>query len=71
MMEVMLCPVCSKKPKIKRERNVSGAWCVIQCKPFLRKPHIRIECGKASPERAYTEAVIAWNTAVSEIEDIL
>lgn len=70
MAELKSCPACNKQPRIRQERDSSGAWCIIQCKPFLRKPHLKIECGKASPERAYAEAVEAWNAMVTDIESI-
>jgi hypothetical protein len=59
------CPVCGKLPKIKRDYNYEhsafGAWCTIQCKPFLRKPHLKIEEGKASWDRALKYGIEHWN----------
>jgi hypothetical protein len=59
------CPVCGKKPRIKRDPGYEyagfGAWCTIQCKPFLRKPHLKIEEGKASWDRALQYAAERWN----------
>ena len=66
----MPCPICGKQPKIKRdygsEANMYGAWCTIQCKPFLRKPHLKVESGKSRWARAYAEAVVMWNDAASK-----
>lgn len=59
------CPVCGRRPKIKRDYYYEsagfGAWCTIQCKPFLRKPHLKVEEGKALWERALKYAVERWN----------
>lgn len=64
-IELKPCPICGRRPKVKRdyayESAMFGAWCTIICKPFLRKPHRKIESGKASFQRAYEEAVNAWN----------
>ena len=64
-MELNPCPVCGKQPKIKRDYSYEaagfGAWCTIQCKPFLRKPHLKVEEGKALWERALKYAVERWN----------
>lgn len=63
------CPVCGKQPKITRdhgyEANGYGAWCTIQCKPFLRKPHKKVESGKSTWIRALKEAIEAWNRRVT------
>lgn len=59
------CPVCGKRPKVKRdigyETSGFGAWCIIQCKPLLRKAHLKIEEGKSTWKRAYQCAVERWN----------
>lgn len=59
------CPVCGKQPKIYRDFAYEdagfGAWCTIECKPFLRKPHLKIESGKAFWKRALVGAVDSWN----------
>ena len=59
------CPVCGKRPKVKRdigyETSGFGAWCIIQCKPLLRKVHLKIEEGKSTWKRAYQCAVERWN----------
>lgn len=65
MAELKPCPVCGKMPKVTRDLTYEalgfGAWCTIQCKPFLRKPHLKIEEGKARWERALEYAVEHWN----------
>lgn len=64
------CPVCGRLPVIYRDYSYEysgfGAWCTIQCKPFLRKPHLKIEEGKAGWERALKYAVEHWNLFVDE-----
>lgn len=59
------CPVCGKQPKIYRDYGYEqagfGAWCTIECKPFLRKPHLRVECGKATWKRALIGAMDGWD----------
>lgn len=67
--EIRFCPICRRPPKIKQSRDASGSWCVIQCKRLFQKPHLKIECGKASPEQAFKYAILAWNEAADEIEE--
>lgn len=68
MEKLKPCPVCGKQPKIFRdlgyEANGFGAWCTIQCKPFLRKPHLKHEEGKATWDRALKYAIEGWNWRV-------
>lgn len=58
------CPVCGRYPKIKRdygyEQSGFGAWCTIQCKPFLRKPHLKVEEGKRDVRNARSMERL-WN----------
>jgi hypothetical protein len=59
------CPICGKQPKAYSDlgyaANGFGAWVTLECKPFLRIPHKRVECGKASERRAYEGAIEIWN----------
>ena len=75
MPELQRCPICGKYPKIKRdigyEYAMFGAWCTIQCKPFLRKPHLKIEEGKATWARALEYGIVHWNEAVAKVKDSL
>ena len=68
--ELKPCPVCGKFPKIKRdycyEEMSYGARCTIQCKPFLRKPHLKVEEGKASWDRALKCGIEHWNRRVND-----
>ena len=70
MMELKPCPYCGKMPKMKRDVNYElngfGAWCTIQCRLFLRKPHLKVEEGKASWARAMKHAIEAWNRRVND-----
>jgi hypothetical protein len=63
--ELNPCPICGKQPKVHRdinyEQNGYGAWITISCKPFLRKPHKIVECGKSTYERALLVAIKEWN----------
>ena len=51
MKNILNCPVCGKPPKIIFDEAAYytgwGAWYTIQCKPILRKTHLKIEEGKA------------------------
>ena len=64
-IELKPCPLCGKHPKIIRdigyETSGFGAWCTIQCKPFLRKSHLKCEEGKSTWNRALKYAIEAWN----------
>ncbi len=59
------CPKCGKIPKVYRDIGYEisgfGAWCTIECKPLFKKPHFKVEQGKASWERAFGYAVAIWN----------
>lgn len=67
------CPVCGKQPKIYRDYNYEisgfGSWCTIECKPFLRKPHLMVECGKSLWGRALVGAVDMWNARTEDTND--
>lgn len=69
-IKIKPCPVCGKMPTIYRDTGYEisgfGAWCTIQCKPLLRKPHAKVEQGKASWERALMYAIKEWNTRVED-----
>ncbi len=70
MFELMRCPICGKEPKVIRdlayETNMFGAWCTIQCKPFMRKPHLKIEWGASTWERALECSTEYWNHRVED-----
>ena len=72
MFEVTKCPICGKEPKVIRdwayESNGYGAWCTIQCKPFMRNPHLKIEEGKSTWDRALQFGVECWNQLANEIK---
>ena len=59
------CPKCGKVPKVYRDMGYElsgyGAWCTVECKPFLRRPHFKVEQGKATWGRAFASAVAIWN----------
>jgi hypothetical protein len=58
-IKLLSCPICGKMPRVIRDSGYEsmsfGAWCTIQCKPLFGKPHLKVEVGKASWERAYME----------------
>lgn len=68
MMYIRPCPICGKMPKIKRDYNYEdsffGAWCTIQCKPFLRRAHVKVEHGNANWDIALERAIDDWNRMV-------
>ena len=70
MIMIKPCPICGQFPQIKRdfgyESSGLGAWCTIQCKPIFCKPHLKVEEGKATWNRALECAVVHWNNAVTE-----
>lgn len=69
-VELKPCPICGKRPKVKRnysyEYSGFGAWCTIQCKPFLRRPLLKVEEGKARWERALKYAIEEWNRRAND-----
>jgi len=75
MIELKPCPICGKHPIIRRdygyEQSGFGAWCTIQCRtliPLFQKPHLKIEEGKSTWDRALEYAAIRWNEAVEQME---
>lgn len=73
MAELKHCPVCGKSPKVRRdyayESNGFGAFCTIQCKPLLRKPHLKVGEGKAAWDRALKYAIEHWNRMAGAKEE--
>lgn len=65
VQECSPCTVCGKYPKAYSDKGYIssgfGAWVTIECKPFLRKRHKRVECGKQQESRAYRGAIKLWN----------
>ena len=57
------CPICGRIPKVYIEELGAGwgSWCTILCKKPFKKPHLKIEEGKASLDRAIMYAVNIWN----------
>lgn len=59
------CPKCGKIPKVYRDYSYEicgfGAWCTIECKPMIGKPHFKVEQGKALWWRAFDYAAAVWN----------
>lgn len=68
MSEMKPCPVCGKEPKVIRdiayEVSWLGTWCTIQCKPFMRRPHLKIQRGASTWERALEFGIEYWNLFV-------
>ena len=73
MKELKPCPICGKMPKVKidygYEANGFGGWVIIQCKPLLRKSHLKIEEGKSTNKRALEFAIDSWNARVRYFEE--
>ena len=61
MHDLLLCPVCGKYPTFKYERNPTGTFVTIKCKPLFRKAHLKVTRGKADDVRAMTDAIVSWN----------
>jgi len=64
------CPICGKDPKILVFPQADGAKCVIQCKPWWRKAHMRVESCAAEGWWAQTKAKKDWFDAVKFINGI-
>ena len=64
------CPICGKQPKVIAFLDFNtvgfGASCVVQCKPFLRKAHLKAECNNVSNEWAEQTAIYEWNQLVNK-----
>jgi hypothetical protein len=61
------CPVCGKTPEILVFPHVDGAQCIIQCKPWWRKAHMRVESCAAAGWWAEAKAKREWNAAIELI----
>ena len=53
---------------MERTSGGYGAWCIIHCKPLFRKPHIKVEHGKSTLDRAIKYALEDWNRMCEECE---
>ena len=75
MDKIMNCPKCGKPPKITFDDAAYytgwGAWYTIQCKPILRKTHLKIEEGKANKEQCLKYAINHWNEKVLKMKGML
>lgn len=60
--KMVVCPVCGKPPKVKK--TLTGKT-IIQCKPFLKNAHMRIETPYADFLNPKSKALGAWNASVS------
>ena len=71
-MKIEKCPKCGKQPIIKFDEAAYytgwGAWYTIQCKPTLRKTHLKIEEGKADKEQCLKYAIKHWNEKVLKMK---
>lgn len=64
------CPVCGKQPRVSISyAQGPGGWCVIQCKPFLRKPHLKVEEGMTLLNCAIRYAKVRWNQEAERYPD--
>ena len=68
MGQLKPCPVCGKKPKVRTgwfyETGIYRYKCVVECTPFLRRPHLKVEETWYSAEGAENIAVNEWNRRV-------
>ena len=69
------CPICGKQPDISTFMQNEGGKCVIQCKPWWRKPHLRVEAigsacwwAQAKAKKEWADAIEFIRRANSELE---
>lgn len=56
------CPKCGRIPKLKIKCHFStGITCEIQCKPFLRKPHMCVKRTAKPHESVIFKTAKLWN----------
>ena len=72
-MATKTCPKCGKKPRIAFDLDLYeagfGGYVTVQCKPFLRKPHLKIEVNHADANLAKKKAIEEWNRQVDKARE--
>ena len=67
--DLLRCPICNRKPKVKYSILPTQGYCEVECKPLFRKPHLSVSCGQAGEfwDRAEQNAFAIWNKKVRDI----
>lgn len=67
MAKLKPCPKCGRMPTINHfPIGVTADECIIQCKPFLGRPHLIVRRGAASVAGSSRNAIEEWNRRAFE-----
>lgn len=66
--DLLRCPICNRKPKVKYSILPTQSYCKVECKPLFRKAHLSVSCGQAGEicDRAEQNAFALWNKNVRD-----
>lgn len=64
--DLLRCPICNRKPKVKYSVQPTGVFVTVQCKPLFHKAHLCASDGQAGEicDRAEQTAFALWNMKV-------
>ena len=66
--DLLRCPICGRKPKVKYSLLPTQVYCQVECKPLFRKAHLSVSDGQAGEicNRAEQTAFALWNKKVRD-----
>lgn len=66
--DLLHCPICGRKPKVKYSMLPTQVFCEVRCKPLFRKAHLSARDGQAGEicDRAEQTAFTLWNKKVKD-----
>lgn len=66
--DLLRCPICGRKPRVKYSILPTQSSCKVECKPLFCKAHLSVGCGQAGEicDRAEQNAFALWNKKVRD-----
>lgn len=66
--DLLRCPICGRKPKVKYSILTMQVSCEVRCKPLFRKEHLSAGSGQPGEicDRAEQTAFALWNKKVRD-----
>lgn len=64
--DLLRCPICGRKPRVKYSILPTQVSCEVRCKPLFRKAHLIATCVQPGEicDRAEQNAFASWNKKV-------
>ena len=66
--DLLRCPICGRKPRVKYSILPTQCSCEVRCKPLFRKEHLSAGSGQAGEicDKAEQIAFALWNKKVRD-----